>query len=296
MIPWYCVPGHPLLNQNSGCHGIITAEKTQLLFHPILEGVPWLWQPCACSAPSHSPSDRAGTWSVSHLWPREWDEHHGTLRLSQCAQVWLMALVRVGQPAQGTGATSVTHQPQLGFQGNCWTYWNSMNCAWEQFPSGGELTTMYQNNPRAWTFMLSHGKVSVDFSYQQCLLPDYPEQLRAPSALQGSSGSFCIYSVRFYRFRAHPAVTCFPNPQSAILTSRCFCCIAISVLGQTTGLRRLNTERQWTRYLLISGSRSDSGFACFVFPPCAKLEKHIAFLRQKPHTPADRKEENCLSP
>lgn len=35
----------------------------------------------------------------------------------------------------------------------------------------------------------------------------------------------------------------------------------------------------------------------FCFPPVCQAKKHIPFfLRQKPHTPADRKEHNCLSP
>lgn len=75
MILWYCVPGHPLLNQNPGCHGI-TAETTQLLSHPTLEGCLGSGSP----VPAQHLLHRAETWSVSHLWPREWDEHHGTLR------------------------------------------------------------------------------------------------------------------------------------------------------------------------------------------------------------------------
>lgn len=75
MILWYCIPGHPLLNQNPGCHGI-TAETTQLLSHPTLEGCLGSGSP----VPAQHLLHRAETWSVSHLWPREWDEHHGTLR------------------------------------------------------------------------------------------------------------------------------------------------------------------------------------------------------------------------
>lgn len=272
MIPWYCIPGHPLLNQNPGCHGIITAETTQLLAHPTLEGVPWLWQPCACSAPAHRHPDRAEAQSVSHLRPRDWDEHCGPLR---CVQTWghvlLMALVRVGQPAQGAGAHlshtnhSWAFKGTAGHTGMPWTvhgdpisHWWRVNHHVREQSQGLDLdgipwqdtyrfflSVVFASRPSrtivSWEHQV-HCKVFLEvFTCTVAGFTDSDSILQLPASLTPSQ----------HHWQAGA---------SAILPSLFW--------GRLQDPRRLNTGRQWSRYLLISGSKSDSGFACFVFSPC----------------------------
>lgn len=143
----------------------------------------------------------------------------------------------------------------------------------------------------------------LDFSCQQCLLPDHPKQYSTEHQMR-CRVFLEVFTFTVAGFRDSDSILyvsnlndsiCFTNPKSALLTGTVLLLYVISVLVQTTRLQK--AERWWTVNQTLAHFRLQKwcGFGWLgFFLPCAKLEKYIYFFWGRDHTPAHRKEHNCL--